>query len=55
MLHQMLVEEVGDLQPTNECRGSHINIAVIDQVYLALKITDIVFETLHGLHLDLRR
>ena len=40
VLHQMFVERVGDLQPTD---GSHVVIAVIHQSHLALKITDIMF------------
>ena len=52
MFHQVLVEGVGDLQPTYERRGSHIVIAVIDQGHLSLKIIDKVFETLPGFHLD---
>jgi len=31
---------------------SQVVIAVMDQGYLALKITDVVLEILHGLHLD---
>ena len=52
MLHQVLVEGVSDLQPTDECRSSHAIIVVIHQGYLPLEITDIVFKALSGLHLD---
>jgi len=48
----MLVEGVSDLQPTDEHSGSHIVVGVIHQGYLALKITDIVFEAPSSLHLD---
>ena len=48
----MLVEGVGALQPTDECCSSHVIIAFIHRGHLALKITDTVFETLPGLHLD---
>ena len=41
-----------DLQPTDECSGSHIVIAVIHQGHLAFEITDVMFEVLSGLHLD---
>ena len=51
MLHQVFVE-VRDLQPTNERSGSYIVIAVIHQGHSALKITDVMFETLSELHLD---
>ena len=51
MLHQVLVEEVGDLQSTDECCGSHIVVTVIDQSHLALEKTDIVLR-LPGLHFD---
>ena len=50
VFHQLFVEGVGDLQPTNE-RG-HVVIAVIHQSHLALKITDILFEALFGIHLE---
>ena len=50
VFHQLFIEGVCDLQPTNE-RG-HVVIAVIHQNHLALKITDIVFETLFKIHLE---
>ena len=40
------------MQPTDERRGNHVVIAAIQQSHLALKITDIVFKTLPGLHFD---
>ena len=43
---------MGDLQPTDERSNSHVIIAVIHLSHLALKITDIMFEALSGLHLD---
>ena len=52
LFHHMLIEGVGDLQLTDEHGGSHIDIAVMHQCYLALKITNIVFEAISGLHLD---
>jgi len=52
VLHQVFVEEVGDLQPTNERDGSHVVFAVIYQGHLALEITDIMFETISELHLN---
>jgi len=52
MLHQVFVQRVGDVQPTNERNGNHVTIAVIHQCHLALKITVVMFESLFGLHLD---
>ena len=52
MFHQMLVEGVSDLHPTDERGGTHIVIAVIHQNHLALEITDILFEALPRLHPD---
>ena len=52
MLHQVFVEGVRDLQPTDERSDSHIVIAVIHQSYLALEITDILLEALPRFHLD---
>jgi len=52
VFHQMLVEGMGDLQSTDERGGSHFVITVIHQGYLALEITDIVFEALSELHLS---
>jgi len=52
ILHQVLIEGEGDLQPTDECYGSHVIVAVTHQGHLALKITDIVLESLSRLHLD---
>jgi len=42
VLHQMLVEQVGDLQPTGECSGGYVFIAVMYQSHLALEIVDVV-------------
>ena len=55
VFHQMLIKEVGDLQPTDEHGNSHTVITVIYQSYLALKITDILLEALPRLHLDCER
>jgi len=52
MFHQILVEGVGDLQPTDKQGGSYIIIAVIHQSHLTLKIIDILLEALSRLHLD---
>ena len=52
MLHQIFVERVGNLQPIDERSENHIVIAVIHQGHLTLKITDVMFEALSGLHLD---
>jgi len=41
-----------DLQPTDECNGSHVVIAIIHQGYMALETIDVMFEALSSLHLD---
>ena len=48
----MLVDLVDNVQPTDECCDSYILIAVIYQGHLTLKVIDIVFDALIGLHLD---
>jgi len=40
------------MQSIDERSGNHVIIAVIHQGHLALKITDVIFEALSGLHLD---
>ena len=50
VLHQMLVERVGDLQPINEYSDDYVFIAVVYQSHLALKIVDIVFQALPWFH-----
>ena len=52
VLHQELVQRVGDLQPTDEYCDNYILIAVIYQDHLTLKVIDIVLEALSRLHLD---
>ena len=52
MLHQVLVEGVGDLQPTDERDSSHIVIVLIHQSHLVLKITDILLEIFPEIYLD---
>ena len=52
IFHQLLVEKVGKLHPTNECSSNHVVIALIHQVHLALEIIDIVFEVFSELHLN---
>ena len=52
MLHQVFVEGVRDLQTTDECNGSYVVIVIIHQIHWALKIIDLIFEALSGLHLD---
>ena len=52
MFHQVLVEEVGDFQHIDKCCCSYIFIAIICQGHLTLKVIDIVFDALIGLHLD---
>ena len=42
MLHQVLVEGMSDLQPTDELRDSYIVVAIIRQGHLDLEITDSV-------------
>ena len=51
ILHKMFVG-VGDLHPTDEHGGSYVIVPVIYESHLALKITDILFETLPNFHLD---
>jgi len=46
VLHQMLVKLVGGLQPTDECSGNYVFIAVVYQSHLALKIVDVVLRVL---------
>ena len=38
----MLVERVGDLQPTDECSNGYVFITTIYQSYLALEIVNVV-------------
>ena len=52
MFHQMIVERMRDMQPTDECGNSHVVITVIDQSHLALKITDILLDALPRLYFD---
>ena len=52
MFHQMLVERVVDLQPTDERGDSQVVVAIVHLSHLALKITDILLEALLRLHLD---
>jgi len=52
VFHQMFLEIVGDLQPTDEHDDSHAVIAIIHQSHLALEITDILLEALPRLHFD---
>ena len=48
----MLLEGMGDLQPTDERYDSYILIAVIYQGHFTLEVNDIVLEAIFGLHLD---
>ena len=50
MLHRVFVG-VRDLQPTNKRSGNHVIVAIIHQGHMVLKITDVMFEALSGLHL----
>jgi len=52
IFHQMLIEGVGNLQPSDERGDSHVVIAVIHQSHLALKITCILLEALLRIHFD---
>ena len=52
MLHQVFVEGLRDLQPTDKRNDSHVVIAIIHQRHLALEVTDVIIEALSGLHLD---
>ena len=42
----MLVEQVGDLQPADECNDGYIFIAVVHQSHLALEIVDVALQAL---------
>jgi len=48
----MFIKRVGNLHPTDERSDNHVVIVVIHQNYLALEITDILFEAFPRLHLD---
>ena len=43
---------MGDLHLSDERSDGHVVVAVIYQSHFALKITDILFKTHSGLHLD---
>jgi len=53
VLHQMLVERVDDLQPTDEYSGVYVFIAVVYQSHLAMKIIDVVLQALPWFHPNL--
>ena len=42
ILHQLFVEEIGELQPTDKGSGSYILIAVVYQGHLTLKVVNVV-------------
>jgi len=52
ILHQMFVEGVGDLQPTDEGGNDYILIAVVHQGQLALEIINVALQTLPSFHVD---
>ena len=52
VFHQMFVEGVGDLHPTDERDDNHFAITVIHHSHLALEIMNILFEAHLRLHLD---
>ena len=52
MLHQVFIEGVGDLQPTDERIDNRIIITVIHHDHFVLNITNVMFEALSFLHLD---
>jgi len=41
-----------DLQPTDESGSGYVLIAAVYQGHLALKVIDVVLQTLPGFHLD---
>jgi len=53
VLHQMLVEQVDDLQPTDEYSGGYVFIAIVYQSHLAMKIIDVVLQALPWFHPNL--
>ena len=52
ILHQMFVEGVGDLQPTDEGGSGYILIAVVHQDHLALEVINVAFQSIPSFHLD---
>ena len=51
VLHQMFVEGVCDLQPIDEYGSGYVLVIVIYQGHLALKLFDVVLQTLPRFHL----
>jgi len=51
ILHQMFIEEVGDLQPTDEGGSVYVLVAVVHQGHLALEIINVVLQTPSIFHL----
>ena len=52
MLHQVFVEGVVDLQCGDECSCDDSIISIINLLYLALEIIDVVPKSFFRLHLD---
>jgi len=48
----MFVEGVCDLQPADEGSRGYVLVTIVYQGYLALKVIDVVLQTLHGSYLD---
>ena len=48
----MLVERVGDLQPTDECSGGYVFIVIVHQSHLTLEIVDVALQALPWFHSD---
>ena len=55
VLHEMFVKRVGDLQPTDDGNNVYVLITVVYQGHLALKIVDIVLQTLPQFYLDCKK
>ena len=52
VLHQMFIEWVGDLQPTDEGGNDYILVTVVYQGHLILDVVDVILQTLPRFHLD---
>ena len=52
VLHQMFIEWVGDLQPTDEGGNDCILVTVVYQGHLVLDVVDVILQTLPRFRLD---
>ena len=50
VLHHILVERVGDLQPTDKRCGGNVFVEIVHQHQLALEVADVIFQALPWFH-----